>query len=308
MDGDEFECYASAVGEQCRYVFLMRLASELRFLGIESIFLHIHDDLEELKLDDCDVVVASSLMMPEYYEDRGKLGDFCAYKPKGSSYPPHILTELRSYLDSHRGALVILADAGGLCPRGPDESRWRADGYEPMSVGCYAVRDPNSFVDDSAQLDCLTSAKMCAGGNPRFFAGVEHIRGPEIQVAWGEPVAYDTDDKADAFDLSNYPSKLIPGAIVHARWLGKPPEDDKDDCLERTVRKSRPRKPPVLDVPFIVENPRWPVLSVFFGGDADMFLGGDYGHNGVNADDRLQLMANCVCAMILKGKELNRIE
>lgn len=180
------------------------------------------------------------------------------------------------------GALVILPDAGGLCPRIPDDSGWRAGGYEPFMLGCYGKKDDSSTTDtDQWGVDGESSMKMTSDGNTRLFVGVENLKGPELQVAWGEPKGYDSGDE-HTLELSKYPSKILDGALIHAEWT--------NPSLETSV-------------PCVVEHPQHAVLSIFFGGPPQYFMG-DWRGEGQLDTDRLRLVVNSLLVMKAKAARI----
>lgn len=131
------------------------------------------------------------------------------------------------------------------------------------------------------------SMQVEKGGNSRLFAGVRHVGGPTVRVAWGEPVEYESDDEDGEFDVRRHPSRLMPGSRVHARWSGESVPGDGG-------------------VPFVVEHPSLAVISLFFPGDPEFFTGG-WGRSGMRTDDRIRFVLNGLLLMSWKSR-VNRLE
>mmetsp|Transcript_172081 Transcript_172081/g.546204 ORF Transcript_172081/g.546204 Transcript_172081/m.546204 type:complete len:176 (-) Transcript_172081:86-613(-) len=170
-----------------------------------------------------------------------------------------------------------------MCPQGPDTSEWRACGYEPIMLGSYLVDDSSPSIGGSWGSEHTSVVELRPGVNSRLFSGVESLNGPDLEFAWGEPQPFDFADEQRAFELSRYPSKLLPDAIVQAEW----------------------RSPNARSlVPCVVEHPRHAVFSIFFWGDPSHFLGGWLGRDGIGSDDRLRLVVNSLLVMSWKSRAI----
>lgn len=147
-------------------------------------------------------------------------------------------------------------------------------------VGCYGKKSDECTTNDREWgIDGDSSMKMTCDANTRLFMGVENVKGPELEVAWGEPKGYDSDDEG-ALELSKYPSKILRGSLTHAEWT--------NPTLEASV-------------PCVIEHPKHAVLSIFFGGQPQYFMG-DWRGVGKIVDDRLRLVVNGLLVMKAKAE------
>ena len=63
-------------------------------------------------------------------------------------------------------------------------------------LGCYGkIYDADTTDKDLWGVDGDSSMKMTPDGNVRLFMGVENVKGPDLQVAWGEPTGYDSESE-----------------------------------------------------------------------------------------------------------------